>query len=564
MTAPSPQPAAGPEPNGRAGTTLQQLVVALGTELVEVVDAPSGRDVVIASVAIVDDSDTEIDLASPISDLNLHVGVPTAQALRWFTEVGRRPAATRPVAVMTKNATTSPELRQAARRAGVALVAVHPHARWDHVFPLVQRVLDRSRPGSLVDTDVMATDTDLFELAQIVAQNTGGLVSIEDDRSQVLAYSATDESADELRTLSILGREGPADYLRVLQEWGVFDRLRRSADVVAVQARPELGIKARLVVGIREPADESTGQTGFLGSIWVQQGDRPFAEDAVDVLRGASAMAARTIARSRNAPSTENLLIHRMFGARGGGVDVPSLAGALNLPATGPAAVIGLAVQPGTDRVPPPTTGAAIAAVGAVLRLQASAFRPDSLSTIIGERAYILLPRYPSAAVVTTWTRQLVDQFETRHSLPLRAGIAAPVADLGQVAAARAEVDRVLDGTVDTFPHGRVTTLAESLTAVLLGEILDLVHRHPDLADPRLDALADYDRTHTTQLTDSLQAYLDAHGDVAAAAAALQVHQNTVRYRVRRAADILSIDLADPSDRLLLELQLARRKRAGG
>ena len=39
------------------------------------------------------------------------------------------------------------------------------------------------------------------------------------------------------------------------------------------------------------------------------------------------------------------MLIQRLFGARGEGVDVPSVAGALELPTEGPAAVIGFAAD---------------------------------------------------------------------------------------------------------------------------------------------------------------------------------------------------------------------------
>ena len=52
--------------------------------------------------------------------------------------------------------------------------------------------------------------TDLFALAQSIADRTHGMVSIEDAQSHVLAYSASNEEADELRRLSILGRAGPA------------------------------------------------------------------------------------------------------------------------------------------------------------------------------------------------------------------------------------------------------------------------------------------------------------------------------------------------------------------
>ena len=396
--------------------------------------------------------------------------------------------------------------------------------------------------------ELVAADLDLFGLAQMVAQNAGGMVSIEDPQSHVLAYSASDQAADQLRVLSILGREGPRDYLRVLREWGVFDRLRGTDDVIDVPAHEELDIKRRLVVSIRDHTEESAPRV--LGAIWLQQGDRPFKPEAAEILRGASAIAARLISRSLDAPSTEALLIQRLFG-NGGTADVPAVASALNLPLTGPAAVVGFAVAPG---VKSPVT------LGNMLRLRASSFRGDSVTTILGDRVYVLLPQYRSAHAVTAWTRQLVEQLEAK--LELRAAIACPIPDLAHVAGARSEVDRVLDSTAATYPRGRVTTLAESRTAVLLGEILDLVGTRPQLHDPRLRKLLEYDRKHSANLCESVETYLREHGDVRNAATALQVHPNTLRYRIRRVEDILGMDLTDPTDRLLLELQLALHRRS--
>lgn len=407
-----------------------------------------------------------------------------------------------------------------------------------------------------MSSELLATDTDLFGLAQLVAQHAGGMVSIEDPGSHVLAYSASGEAADPLRIRSILGREGPSDYLRVLREWGVFDRLRRTDEVIDVPAHPELDIKRRLVVSIRQQA-EGRGTPRLLGSIWLQQGDRPFKPDAAQVLRGASAIAARIISRILDAPSTEALLIQRLFGARGDGVDVPSVASALNIPVSGPAAVLGFAL---TDM----PAGNDNSSLASVIRLHASSFRRDSVTMVLGERIYILLPGYRSERAVTAWTRQLVDQLESKRSVKLRAAIAVPVPDLGGVAAARTEVDRVLDSTAATFPKGRVTTLAESRTAVLLGEILDLLRARPELHDPRLQALFDYDRGHSANLRESVEIYLREHGDVRSAAATLQVHPNTLRYRIRRVEEITGIGLTDPADRLLLELQLALHRRGAG
>ena len=97
--------------------------------------------------------------------------------------------------------------------------------------------------------------TDLFGLAQSIADRTRGMISIEDEQSHVLAYSASSDEADELRRLTILGRAGPPEHLEWIGQWGIFDALRGGGDVVRVAERPELGLRPRLAVGIHLPLD---------------------------------------------------------------------------------------------------------------------------------------------------------------------------------------------------------------------------------------------------------------------------------------------------------------------
>ncbi|WP_242459034.1 PucR family transcriptional regulator [Rhodococcoides fascians] len=490
----------------------------------------------VESVALLDADDLRLPPGAS-ADVTLLVGVTEADVVRWIDDLALRAAADRPRAVLTKVA-DSAALTHGARETGIALVAVHRQTRWELLLSMTRGVLDQVRTHS-PDDGTFGADTDLYELAQTVASLTKGMVSIEDERSHVLAYSASDDAADELRTLSILGREGPADYLRGLHERGVFDRLRRTDDVIDVPADHELGIRRRLAVGIRR----ISGSPTTLGTIWVQEGAIPLADEADGVLRGASAVAARLITRIANAPTNETLQIQRLLGARGGGVDVPSLASALSIPATGSSAVVGFASCGEFD----------IGALAPAIRLHASAFRRDSLVTIIGERIYALFPGVASGTGISGWAADAVGRIERRTSLALRAAVAAPIADLESVAVARFEVDRVLDGTTGEV---RVTTLEESRTSVLLGEILELIGNHDQLRDPRIAELDRYDASNDSRMRESLETYLTCFGDVRSAADRLHVHPNTLRYRIRRVEQILELDLTDSDARLLVEIQL--------
>ncbi|MCP9624714.1 PucR family transcriptional regulator [Nocardia otitidiscaviarum] len=540
----------------RSSIPLAELLSALTDAVAELVDAPAGTAVGIGSVAFLDTGDltAEPPPARALPHLFLQVSVSIEDAVRWLELLADGcPAELRPRAVFIKDADTLPDVRAAARAAGVALVSVNPQARWEMVHALVNRIIRAGgTPHSAGAPGALTPDTDLFGLAQTVAESTGGLVSIEDEQSRVLAYSAdSTDDADPVRRLSVLGRQGPPGYLRWLQRTHVFERLHSSGDVVEVPANGEWETRGRLAIGIRahgRPGDRPEP----LGTIWVQEAAEALPADCADVLRGAAAIAARVLWRARHAPSTDTLLIQRLFGEHGGDVDIPSVAATFGIAAEGSGAVVGFGCA---DRARP--DDAAIRRAAVTLRLHASSFRQDCITTVIDSRPYVLFPEHHSIDSVESWTRQIILRLEEQSGSPLRAAISAPVAGLADVARARAEVDRVLDRTA-ALPHTeQVTTLARSRTTVLLGEILTLITNNPQLRDPRLDTVIDYDTRYSAELRDSVEQYLRCHGDVRTAARLLRIHPNTLRYRLRRAAHILHMDLDDPADRLLLELQLA-------
>ena len=417
------------------------------------------------------------------------------------------------------------------------MVAVEPRARWERLYRLVNHVLEHH--GDRTDPQY-DSGTDLFGLAQSIADRTRGMVSIEDESSHVLAYSASNDEADELRRLSILGRAGPPEHLQWIGQWGIFDALRASSDVVAVAERPELGLQPRRAVGIHLSDDDGRRAPRFAGTIWVQQGSRPLADDADQVLRGGAVLAARIISRLAAAPSTHTLRVQELLGLRDGDPDVRHIARELGITDGGRVTVVGFTV-----------TGTPPARLDEILALSASAFRHDALVAAHGTRVYVVFP--DAGRAVKSWVRGTVAALRTELGLQLRAVIAGGTGSLTSTAAARSDVDRVLDSAArHPGAIAAVTSLAEARTTVLLDEIVTMIGDDARLRDPAVARL----REQEPALTETLQVYLDSFGDVAAAAGRLHIHPNTVRYRVRRVEKLLDISLSDPDTRLLLALVL--------
>ncbi|WSQ32070.1 helix-turn-helix domain-containing protein [Streptomyces sp. NBC_01230] len=88
---------------------------------------------------------------------------------------------------------------------------------------------------------------------------------------------------------------------------------------------------------------------------------------------------------------------------------------------------------------------------------------------------------------------------------------------------------------------------------LLLGEAVTADRR---LQDGPVHRLRAHDQRRGTAYTETLAAYLDAFGDTAAASRELNIHTNTLRYRMGRIRDLTGLDLGDPYERLNAAVQL--------
>src|ERR1700759_1631438 len=470
-----------------AGVGLGQLLLALDTTIVSLVEAPRGLDVAVASAALIDSDDVRLGMGrgADSADVFFLLGVADKPGPSWLDDLAPGPAGHPPVAIFAKEPSDALVTRAVAT--GTAVVAVEPRARWERLYRLVNHVLEHHGDRTDPRND---SGTDLFGLAQSLADRIHGMVSIEDAQSHVLAYSASNDEADDLRRLSILGRARPPEHLKWIGQWGIFDALRAGGDVVRVAERPELGLRPRLAVGIHQPGFDARRAADFAGTIWVQQGSRPLADDAEGGLRGAAVLGARIMSRVRAPPSEPPLLL-RVTDL--GCVDVDAITRELGIVAEGNAALIGFHSPDGHGRL------------ADVLALSANAFRADAQVASRGSRVYVLLPDTTKRSSLHSWIRGTIKALQTELGLQLRVVVAAPLPGLAGLTAVRADVDRVLDSAErhpDSF--AAVTSLAEARTTVLLDEIVTMVGADERLVDPRIREL----QTRDPALVQTLRVYL--------------------------------------------------------
>ncbi|MBT2442721.1 helix-turn-helix domain-containing protein [Streptomyces sp. ISL-36] len=386
---------------------------------------------------------------------------------------------------------------------------------------------------------------ELFALADAIAAVIGGSVAIEDLDARVLAYSTRPgQRIDELRRQGILGRRVPdqsgpqaerqqRQYRQVLAATGVVrlpglaeDELPRAAVAIRAGDLP-------------------------LGTIWaIVDGGRLDAAGEQALLEGALTAALHML-RRRGAVALE---LHAREEALRAGLDgtapAPEIAYRLGLPARSPLTLLGFAPA-GTS----PPAAALLARTGSDLGRHWAAVRP-SASVATGPRAvYALLPGEDPASARRLAEQALAAVARPRAE-PLRAAVSRTGAGLADLAALRAEVDDVLQVITADETARPVAMLTDVHAHVLLAHLADELERRPRLRHPGVEAMLEHDRVQHTHYAASVTAWLDAVGNVGEAARRLTIHQNTLKYRLRRARELFGLDLDDPDDRLSCWLQL--------
>ena len=202
--------------------------------------------------------------------------------------------------------------------------------------------------------------------------------------------------------------------------------------------------------------------------------------------------------------------------------------------------------------------------IGDGLAMHLSAIHPQCATALIGDVTYGLMPVIAGTDGEQRAARiaaDFLDRIGGRGQAVIAVGKVA--GDAAGLPAARAHADRVLrvllggaSGPGGASGNVRVACLADVHAEALLMELRDLAAAHGDRPTGGVARLLQYDAEHGTNLIQTLRAWLDAFGDVPGAAAAMFVHVNTFRYRLRRLAEVSGIDLADPEQRFAAMLQL--------
>lgn len=458
--------------------------------------------------------------------------VAVGHPMSGFAELQDQAEAAGAPAVLVKGSSL-PDVRES----GPAVVVIDPAADWGHVIALARLSVSAAPVMGAQQHD------SLFALADALAGLCGGSVVVHDPAWQLIAHSSG-EAPDDVRTQTLLGRRAPLDTLDRLREAGVIDRLLKGELV---------HLRGGEIEGLTERYAGAVLVSGRLfGTIWVTPSDELDEQQALDGLRRAVDVAALALLREASITSAASPEHDLPFAALMNGVHTERLvAERLKSAVDGGFVLAGLrplAVD-ATERAG--TTRRLVT----LARSYCEAYRVAALVAPMHDTAFLLFP-CPSAEQRPSAVRVLTDlHSRLQRSAPHRAMISSTFTQLTEVVATRSLVEALLELSERRGWSG--LTDSETVQASWrLAQFREVALAHPALLEGPGMRLVEHDSEHGGALLETLRAYFAAVGDVKAAAAVLGLHYNTVRYRLRRAQEVAGLDLDDPDQRLLTELQV--------
>ncbi|MFC5182436.1 PucR family transcriptional regulator [Actinomadura harenae] len=525
-------------------TSLVRVLEEFGSTLLEVVcgDLPQRE---IGGVVIHDPLDEpELSADALVLGVGLHEDLA-----RFVTRLGERGALG---LVVRAPVAPDADLLAAAEKSGVTVLAFARGASWSHLAGMLRALTADGDPYGAAS---QARSGDLFAVANAIAALLDAPVTVEDRNSRLLAFSSRQDEADPSRVQTILSRQVPVHYTRILEERGVFQAIYRSDRPVFVAPLPESGELPRAAIAVRA-GDE------ILGTIWVVVPE-PLDEERSGLLYEAAKLVALHLVWQRADADKERRLRAELLGAAlGSGPESREAARRLGL-RDEPAIVMALTVAPAAAETPA-QIGAERKRLADAFAMHLTAAHPRSVSGLIGDVAFGVLPLAREGAEERATL--IAHEFLARVGSRLRPliGVGRLARDGSALTRSRSSAEQALRVLRAGVLDQQVALLDEVHIEALLLELSDLIPQ-ADLPSGPVARIAAYDREHQANLMETLRAWLDAFGDVALASTAMFVHPNTFRYRLRRAAKVGGIDLGDPDARLsaMIQLRLMSVRSAG-
>jgi DNA-binding PucR family transcriptional regulator len=393
----------------------------------------------------------------------------------------------------------------------------------------------------------------LDEFADLISQVLKCPITIEDANHRLLAYSTHDERTDPARISTIIGRRVPEKVINQLWKEGTIPALLKTKEPVLVESMNDIGLSNRVAISI-------WNQVEVLGFIWALEIDKSLTEQDLILLKKAADAAKNKLLQQQTRKNKKEDRLQEFFWKL--------LTGHLNAKEEifehfhtlqiNPASSYAILVFQFLENITSKKEQNISYLLKTSQRLKIILYTIDCNQLILLVSAdNINNPLVELEQFAKTFVWKMSDRYGFKEIKPVFSSI---YNDYQKIRKAYQETLTVLS-IKERFPletehiyHYQKLGIYQFFDHLLEKRI------DKDYENHSLMKLHEYDHKHNSNLVETLEVFLNKDNNINDAAKELNVHSNTLNYRLRRIAEIGEVDFKDPNQKMLLYLDLKLEK----
>ncbi|MEG8979361.1 PucR family transcriptional regulator [Priestia megaterium] len=393
----------------------------------------------------------------------------------------------------------------------------------------------------------------LEEFADRISEVLNCPITIEDANHRLLAYSTHDERTDQARIATIIGRRVPEKVINNLWKEGIIPKLLETNEPVRVKNINEIGLGDRIAISIWKNEE-------VLGFIWAVEIEKALGDEEVELLKKAANVLKNKllqlqIRKYKREERSQEFFWKLLTGHIKSRQEISEAfyEAQITAPST-----FSIAIFRFQEDITPEAERQISYMLKTMHRLKIVLYTIDC-------NDLILLLSLDAVENPLDEQRDFVDYFrgnmyERFDVTQIKASCSSIYSSHNHIEKSYKEALNVLD-MKSKFPEEtkeiinyQELGIYQFLDVILEKRVQDQFENHS------LKKLTDYDLRHNSNLVETLEVFLNNDNNINEAAKELNVHMNTLSYRLKRISEIGDINLKDVNQKMTLYIDIKLMK----
>ncbi|MEH7517736.1 PucR family transcriptional regulator [Priestia megaterium] len=393
----------------------------------------------------------------------------------------------------------------------------------------------------------------LEEFADRISEVLNCPITIEDANHRLLAYSTHDERTDQARIATIIGRRVPEKVINNLWKEGIIPKLLETNEPVRVKNINEIGLGDRIAISIWKNEE-------VLGFIWAVEIEKSLGDEEVELLKKAANVLKNKllqlqIRKYKREERSQEFFWKLLTGHIKSRQEISEAfyEAQITAPST-----FSIAIFRFQEDITPEAERQISYMLKTMHRLKIVLYTIDC-------NDLILLLSLDAVENPLDEQRDFADYFrgnmyERFDVTQIKASCSSIYSSHDHIEKSYKEALNVLD-MKSKFPEEtkeiinyQELGIYQFLDVILEKRVQDQFENHS------LKKLTDYDLRHNSNLVETLEVFLNNDNNINEAAKELNVHMNTLSYRLKRISEIGDINLKDVNQKMTLYIDIKLMK----